>query len=121
MPRELVGAVDALGAQASATSALHTDVSAFTAAVQTGHPVAAVDALLRTPSDVAHAYLYGQTSITEALPAPTGYAEAYATVPMGGILSPVRPLTVTLVPPTGSPTVVTLSGTEFGGIVNAVE
>lgn len=120
LPPSLVSAVDALGAQASATSALHADITAFTAAVQTGHPVAAVDALVRAPADVMNGYLYGQSSITETLPTPTGYADAYATVPVGGVLSPVRPLTVTLVPSTGSPTVVTLTGTEFGGIANAL-
>jgi len=120
LPPLLVTAVDAMGPQIAASAALHADMAMFNAAVQTGNPVAAIDAVIHAPGAVVNGYLYGQTSITETLPVPSGYLSAYATVPLGGILSPDRPLTVTLEPSTGSPIVVTLTGTEFGGLANAL-
>lgn len=121
LPRPLLAAVDALGAQASASAAYASSVTAIETAVQTGHPLMAAEALARLPYNVANGYFYGQTSITEPLPVPPTYdGTAYATVPLGGLLASARPITVTLVPSTGAPEVVTLTGVEFGGLATAL-
>lgn len=117
LPQPLVVAADAVGAQISAMAAFQDSVTTFTTAVQTGHPLVAAEALVRMPYEVANGYLYGQATVTAQLPTPTGYSSAYVNLPVGGLLSAARPITVTLDPTGGgAPTVVTLSGSELGGI-----
>lgn len=123
VPPAVALGVDALGAPLAAGNAFGNSVSAFSNAVQTGNPLGAVTALVQAPGRIAYGFIYGQGALTQAVPVPTGLGFTYitASLPFGGVLAPLEPVTLTVAPPTGSPTVVTLGGTEFGGLIPALE
>ncbi len=123
VPPALAYAFDAVGAPLGAATALRNSIAAIGNAVQTGNPLGFVKALVTTPGNVVHGLLYGQGTITESIAVPTGlpFTSAGINIPYGGLLAPLQPVSVTLTPPTGAPTVVPLGGTEFGGLIPAVQ
>jgi PE family len=123
VPPELALAVDAVGAPLSAWTALNSSGTAFTAAVSSGNLLQAAGVLADAPGSVLHSYLFGQGAITETLAVSegSGVASLDVSVPYGGLFSPLQEATLTATPSSGSPTVVSLSGSEFGGLVPALQ
>jgi len=122
VPRPLALALAAVGPVANVQSALANGGTAFTNAVQTGNPVAAAQALVETPGNAVSGFFFGQQTITESSPVPsgTGYASADLTIPADGLLSPPQPATLTLHSTNGTVTSFPLSGTQFGGLLPAI-
>jgi hypothetical protein len=122
VPRPIALALAAVGPVANAQSALSNGGTAFTDAVQTGNPVAAAQALVETPGNAVSGFFFGQQTITESTPVPTGtgYASADLTIPADGLLSPLQPATLTLYSTNGTVTSLPLSGTQFGGLLPAI-
>jgi len=122
VPRPIALALDAVGPAANVQSALSNGGTAFTNAVQTGNPVAAAQALVETPGNAVSGFFFGQQTITESTPVPsgTGYASADLTIPADGLLSPLQPATLTLYSTNGTETSFPLSGTELGGLLPAI-
>ena len=122
VPRPIALALDAVGPAANVQSALSNGGTAFTNAVQTGNPVAAAQALVETPGNAVSGFFFGQQTITESSPVPsgTGYASADLTIPADGLLSPLQPATLTLYSTNGTETSFPLSGTELGGLLPAI-
>src|SRR5271156_4708106 len=122
VPRPIALALDAVGPAANVQSALSNGGTAFTNAVQTGNPVAAAQALVETPGNAVSGFFFGQQTITESSPVPsgTGYASADLTIPADGLLSPPQPATLTLHSTNGTVTSFPLSGTELGGLLPAI-
>ena len=116
-------ALDALGPEANVLIALGNSGTAFTNAVQTGNPVAAARALIEAPVNAVSSFFVGQQTITESVAVPSGtqYTSADITVPVGGLLAPPQPVTLTLFASDGTATSFPLSGTEFGGLIPAIE
>ncbi|BBX73652.1 PE family protein [Mycobacterium shinjukuense] len=121
-PAPLVLGVNAVGPAITTMSALHNSHTAFANAVHTGNPLAAAGALLTAPGNAVQGFLFGQTAISQSIPlsSDTGYTSAGISVPVGGLLAPVQPVTVTLTPTAGTPTVISLSGPKFGGLIPAL-
>jgi hypothetical protein len=122
-PSALALAVDAAGAPYNAVLALGHSSAAFSSALQSGNVLGAVTALAHAPHDVVHSFLYGQSTITQAIAAPTGtgISSVAVNLPANGLLAPLQSMTVTMTPTTGSPSVVSLSGTQFGGLLTALQ
>ncbi|WP_068177529.1 PE family protein [Mycobacterium sp. UM_CSW] len=115
-------AVDAVGAPINGVAALNASGAAFVGAVQTGNPVAALTALVTAPANVGSGFLYGQQSvtITQAAPSGSGYSTGSVTIPFGGLLAPLQPVTFSLTSTDGTVTSFPLSGTEFGGLLAGI-
>jgi hypothetical protein len=115
-------AVDAIGAPINGWSALNASGAAFVSAVQTGNPVAAITALVTAPANVGTGFLYGQqtVTITEAAPSGSGYSTGSVSIPFGGLLSPLEPVTFSLTSTDGTVTSFPLSGAEFGGLLAGI-
>ncbi|ORW85249.1 hypothetical protein AWB92_27560 [Mycobacterium sp. IEC1808] len=115
-------AVDAIGAPINGLAALNASGAAFVGAVQTGNPVAALTALVTAPANVGSGFLYGQQSvtITQAAPSGSGYSTGSVTIPFGGLLAPLQPVTFSLTSTDGTVTSFPLSGTEFGGLLAGI-
>jgi hypothetical protein len=112
-----------LGPEANVLISLGNGGAAFTNAVQTGNPLAAAEALLETPGNAASSFFFGQQTITESVPVPSGtqYTSADVSVPVGGLLAPLQPVTLTLFSSNGTVTSIPLGGTEFGGLIPGIE
>ncbi|OBG20901.1 PE family protein [Mycobacterium sp. 852002-51057_SCH5723018] len=123
VPTPFALALDALGPEANVLITLRNSSAAFTNAVQTGNPVAAAEALLETPANAASSFFFGQQTVTESYPVPSGtqYTSADISVPLGGLLTPLQPVTLTLHSSNGTVTSIPLDGTEFGGLIPAAE
>lgn len=82
----------------------------------------AAGALLQAPGNAVTGFLFGQTAISQSIPGPSnlGYESVGISVPVGGLLAPLQPVTVTLTPTSGMPTAIQLSGTQFGGLLPAL-
>ncbi|OSC41311.1 PE family protein [Mycobacterium decipiens] len=121
-PTPLVYGVHAIGPAITTMTALQNSGAAFANAVQTGNPLAAAGAVIHAPGDAVNAFLFGQTAISQSLAAPqgSGYTSAGISVPVGGLLAPIQPVSVTLTSTDGAPTVIQLSGPQTGGIVTAL-
>jgi hypothetical protein len=115
-------AVDAIGAPINGLTALNASGAAFVSAVQTGNPVAAITALVTAPANVGSGFLYGQqtVTITEAAPSGSGYSTGSVSIPFGGLLSPLEPVTFSLTSTDGTVTSFPLSGAEFGGLAAGI-
>jgi PE family len=115
-------AADAIGAPFNGLSALNASGAAFVSAVQTGNPVAAITALVTAPANVGTGFLYGQqtVTITEAAPSGSGYSTGSVSIPFGGLLSPLEPVTFSLTSTDGTVTSFPLSGAEFGGLLAGI-
>jgi PE family len=110
------------GPDVTGTASLASSYHAFTSALGSGHPLAAIGAFLYAPANFADAVLFGHQTITGAL---SGQGLDF-TIPFGGIFAPLEPATLTVQPQTfsaaGTPYTqhaahFALRGTEFGGIV----
>ncbi|WP_156689639.1 PE family protein [Mycobacterium sp. Marseille-P9652] len=123
VPPAIAYGLDALGAPLSAATAFGNSVTAIGNAVQTGNPIGALIGLLNTPGNVVRGFFYGGGTFTQSLTLPSGllYSSAAISIPYGGLLAPLQPATATFTSPTGSSTVVTFDGTQFGGLVPAVQ
>jgi hypothetical protein len=90
--------------------------TAFINALQTGNLWAA-KAALSNPA-VEQAFLYGQDTLTVPLSLPG--VSLTLNVPVGGVLAPLQPISVTLAIAGNPPTTFPIPGTEVGGIVPAL-
>jgi PE family len=115
-------AVDAVGAPINGLTALDASGAAFVGAVQTGNPVAAITALVTAPANVGTGFLYGQQTVTisEGAPSGSGYSAGSVSIPFGGLLSPLEPVTFSLTATDGTVTSFPLSGAEFGGLLAGI-
>ncbi|OBF51000.1 hypothetical protein A5787_07695 [Mycobacterium sp. 852002-50816_SCH5313054-b] len=116
LPLQLV--FDGIGAPANALSAMNSSAQAFVTAVQTGDPMGAAAALIDAPANVVNGFLNGQTflslpPLTTTVTAggfPLLDLTATAELPLGGLLTPLSP--VTLGGGLGA-----VPGTPIGGII----
>lgn len=119
LPAPLALGIDALGPYYLATTALQNSATAFGNAISSGNPLGAAGALFFAPVNVANSFLFGHGTITQSMPAPSGfgYTDVAFGVPVGGLLSPLQPFTLTLTPTSGTPTSIALGGTQVGGLI----
>ncbi|BBX96227.1 PE family protein [Mycobacterium lacus] len=122
LPTPLALGVDAVGPYYVALTALQHSGAAFANAASSGNLLGAASALVHAPGDVVTGFLFGHETISQTVPAPAGlgYRSFGFNVPVGGLLTPLQPVTVTATPTSGTPTVIALSGTQFGGLVPAL-
>lgn len=116
-------ALDALGPEFNASVAFGNTSAAFAHAIQTGNPMSAAETVLEAPGNVLNGFVYGVGTMSGvvSLPSNTGYSSVSYHIPFGGLLAPARPVVLTLVASDGTPTTFALSGTEFGGLIAAIE
>ncbi|WP_181025309.1 PE family protein [Mycobacterium kansasii] len=119
LPTPLALGIDALGPYYLATTALQNSAMAFGNAISSGNPLAAAGTLFFAPVNAVNSFLFGHETITQSMAAPAGlgYSEVAFSVPVGGLLSPLQPFTLTLTPTSGTPTSIALGGTQVGGLV----
>ncbi|ETW24604.1 hypothetical protein MGAST_07525 [Mycobacterium gastri 'Wayne'] len=119
LPAPLALGIDALGPYYLATTALQNSATAFGNALSTGNPLGAAGALFFAPVNAVNSFLFGHDTITQSMAAPAGlgYSDVAFSVPVGGLLSPLQPFTLTLTPTSGTPTSIVLGGTRVGGLV----
>jgi hypothetical protein len=112
--------LDAAGPVIAATAALGQSGTAFVNAVQAGNPGAAMAALANAAPSVGSALLYGQNTISIAVPSSISGTSVAINLPFGGVLSPVQPITVTVTNGGSPPTTVTFPE-QIGGIIPNVQ
>ncbi|POX85981.1 PE family protein [Mycobacterium kansasii] len=119
LPTPLALGIDALGPYYLATTALQNSAIAFGNAISSGNPLAAAGTLFFAPVNAVNSFLFGHDTITQSMAAPAGlgYSDVAFSVPVGGLLSPLQPFTLTLTPTSGTPTSIALGGTQVGGLV----
>jgi hypothetical protein len=117
-PTSVALAYDAIGPFANAAVALRDGGAAFNTAIQTWNAVGAATALVQTPINASWGFLFGGQEITgsTSLPSYSGYTGAAYRIPLGGLLSPLQPVTVTMFGSDGTVTTFPLSGTQVGGL-----
>jgi PE family len=118
VPTPITLGLDAISPVLNVGLAFQNGSSAFTTALQTGNTTAAITALAETPLNAASGFFIGGQNIngTASIPAYTGYSGVGYKIPVGGLFSPVQPVTLTLFGSDGSQTSFPLTGTKFGGI-----
>ena len=118
VPTPITLGLDAISPFVNVGLAFQTGNSAFMSAMQTGNTTAAVTALAQTPFNAVSSFFVGGHNIegSVAIPADTGYSGVDYKIPVGGLFSPVQPVTLTLFGSDGSVTQFPLTGTQFGGI-----
>lgn len=121
-PAPFVYGVGAIGPAVATMSALQNSNTAFLGAVQSGNLLGAVGSLIQAPGNAVNGFFFGQTAIPYTMPGPSGfgYESVGVSVPVGGLLAPLQPVTVTFTPTSGTPTAIQLSGTRFGGLIPAL-
>ncbi|KZS77501.1 hypothetical protein A4G29_24970 [Mycobacterium kansasii] len=119
LPTPLALGIDALGPYYLAATALQNSATAFGTALTSGNPLAAAGTLFFAPVNAVNSFLFGHGTITQLMAAPAGlgYSDVAFSVPVGGLLSPLQPFTLTLTPTSGTPTSIALGGTQVGGLV----
>lgn len=122
VPTALALAYDSISPVLNVGIALQNGGAAFTNAIQTGNPLAAARAVVQTPVDAVTGFFVGQQQITGRVDAPaySGYTGAEYSIPVGGLFTPVAPVTLTLFGSSGAVTVLPLSGTRLGGPFSAI-
>jgi hypothetical protein len=123
-PAQLALAVDAIGPYVTTMAALQNSGAAITGALQSGNPMGAAQALLHAPGNVLNGFLYGHETISETITAPAGFGLQSLTVdvPLGGVLTGLNNLALTLTPTGGgASTSIPLTGVQVGGLFNALE
>ncbi|MFV0494885.1 PE family protein [Mycobacterium sp.] len=117
MPPALALTYDTLSPVINVGLAVQHGGTAFVDAVEAGNVLGAATALVQTPLDAVAGFFVGGQYITgsESVPAYSGYTGVDYQIPVGGLLSPVEPVTLTMHETTGATTVIPLSGTRFGG------
>jgi PE family len=118
VPTAITLGLDAISPFANVALAFQHGSSAFTSAAQAGNPLGAATALAQTPVTAVSSFFIGGQDITGsvAIPSYTGYAGLDYKIPVGGLFSPVQPVTLTLFGSDGTVTAFPLSGARFGGI-----
>ncbi|MGB9305256.1 MAG: PE family protein [Mycobacterium sp.] len=118
VPTPITLGLDAISPFVNVGLAFQNGNSAFMSAMQTGNTTAAVTALAQTPFNAVSSFFVGGQDIrgSVSIPPYTGYAGVAYKIPVGGLFSPVQPVTLTLFGSDGSVTQFPLSGTQFGGI-----
>jgi len=119
LPAPLALSFDALGPYYLAMNSLQHSGTAFVSAMQHGNVLGAANALFFAPTNAMGGFFFGHDTISQTVAAPggSGYTSVGFQVPVGGLLSPLQPLTLTLTPTGGAPTNVALDGTQVGGFV----
>lgn len=122
VPLPLRLGVNALGPAITTAAALQASGTAFSGAVQSGDLLGAAGALLTAPGSAVNGFLFGQTAISQMVPAPdgSGYTSVDVSVPVGGLLAPTSVATLTLTPTSGAPTAILLDGSKFGGLITGL-
>jgi PE family len=123
-PSQLALAVDAIGPYVTTMAALQNSGAAISGALQSGNPLGAAQALLHAPGNAFNGFLYGHQTISETIAAPTGLGLQSLTVdvPLGGVLTGLNNLALTLTPTGGgASTTIPLTGVQVGGLFNALE
>lgn len=119
--------IDAIGSPVTTANAIASVGAAFSSAVQSGDGFGAAVAVLTSPAVVANGFLNGQYTLGVTLPGvplpvlgglPAITVPLHASIPLGGILTPLSTVTVNIDPLPGSPIVsVPMGGTPTGGIL----
>ncbi|MCV7195350.1 PE family protein [Mycobacterium angelicum] len=119
LPAPLALSFDALGPYYLAMNSLHHSGTAFVSAMQHGNVLGAVNALFFAPTNAMGGFFFGHDTISQTVPAPGGfgYTSVGFQVPVGGLFSPLQPLTLILTPTGSAPTNIALGGTEVGGLL----
>lgn len=113
--------LDLAGPAVAAAAALGHSGTAFVNAVLAGNPAAAMAALANVAPSVQSAFLYGQVPLSLSLPGSlVGLPSVALNIPFGGVLAPLRPITVT-VAPVGTPPVTITFSEQVGGIIPNVQ
>jgi PE family len=112
-------AFDALGGPVNAALAASSSGTAILNAVQTGNPLAVINAFVDAPANVANAFLNGETTLP--VPMPFSGQTLTVAVPFGGLLAPLQPFTTTATLP-ANPIfqTVTVTGPPTGGLLPAL-
>jgi hypothetical protein len=113
--------LDAAGPVITATGALGQGVQTYVNAMRAGNSALATATLASIGPSVGNAILYGQSPVSIPLPgAVTGVQSVALTIPFGGLLAPLQPITVNvttqLIPPIVVPT-----GLEAGGFITNLQ
>lgn len=119
--------IDAIGSPITTANAIASVGAAFSSAVQSGDGFGAAVAVLTAPAVVTNGFLNGQYTFGVTLPGvplpvlgglPAITVPLHASIPVGGILTPLSTVTVNIDPLPGSPIVsVPMGGTPTGGIL----
>lgn len=119
--------IDAIGSPITTANAIASVGAAFSSAVQSRDGFGAAVAVLTAPAVVANGFLNGQYTLGVTLPGvplpvlggvPAITVPLHASIPVGGILTPLSTVTVNIDPLPGSPIVsVPMGGTPTGGIL----
>jgi hypothetical protein len=119
--------IDAIGSPITTAGAIASVGVAFSSAVQSGDGFGAAVAVLTAPAVVTNGFLNGQVTLGLTLPAVplpllgglgSITVPLHASIPVGGILTPLSTVTVNVDPLPGSPIVsVPMGGTPTGGIL----
>lgn len=119
--------IDAIGSPITTANAIASVGAAFSSAVQSGDGFGAAVAVLTAPAVVTDGFLNGQYTWGVTLPGvplpllgglPALTVPLHASIPFGGILTPLSTVTVNVDPLPGNPVVsVPMGGTPTGGIL----
>lgn len=119
--------IDAMGSPITTANAIAAVGAAFSSAVQSGDGFGAAVAILTAPAVVTNGFLNGQVTLGLTLPGVTLPAAGglssltvplHASIPVGGLLTPLSTVTVNVDPLPGNPIVsVPMGGTPTGGIL----
>lgn len=113
--------LNAVGSPITTALAFADSATAVSSALQAGDIGAAATALIGAPANIANGFLNGEAVLPLELPlSATAGVPVTLDIPVGGILSPLRPLVANVVAPVIGPVSVTLGGTPAGGIVPAL-
>jgi hypothetical protein len=106
-----------VGSPITTALAFADSATAVTSALQAGNIPAAATALIGAPANIANGFLNGEAVLPLSA---TAGVPVTLDIPVGGILSPLRPLVANVVPPVIGPVSVTLGGTPAGGLIPAL-
>ena len=113
--------LNAVGSPITTALAFAQSTTAFTSALQTGNLQAAATALVGAPANIANGFLNGEATLPLTLPlSATAGIPVTLNIPVGGILSPLRPIVANAVAPVIGPISITLGGTPAGGLIPAL-
>jgi hypothetical protein len=112
-------AFDALGGPVNAALAASSSSTAILKAIQTGNPLAVINAFVDAPANITNAFLNGETTLP--LPLPVTGLSMTADIPFGGLLTPLQPFGTTAALP-ANPVIqtVTITGPPVGGFLPAL-
>lgn len=113
--------LDVAGPVIATANALGHSGTVLGSAVLAGNPAAATAALANVFPSVQSAFLYGQVPVSLSLPGSlVGLPSVALNIPFGGVLAPLRPITVTVTTVGHPPTTITFPE-QVGGIIPNVQ